>query len=378
MISRRILLAALLVALAAPAPAQVTTITLIAGSPEDQATNEITRETDAQKRLALIQDALQKFSANPMAAAWFQWQLAQHYQNTSEWPQALAAGEKAIEAQPNNVEIMVTVAQVAQSAKDWATVSKWATRAGTLINTLDKQPRPEGASPEEFTARVRQQQSTLQPLLEFLEAAAYTAVANEPDPKKRMGYVEQFPPAFPNSKFAEPVAQYAIVTLQQLNDPVRLQAFGEKVLAANPESVSTLTLLATAFAEDQTGASLTRAITLGRKGIELAKPRAPDADDKRKLQAGLCYSAIGFALMRQEKTLPAITDLREAAALLKGGDPAAYQTALFRLGYAYAKLSPPRLTEARAALTEAASLQGPFQQAARDLLAKVNARRAGR
>ena len=78
-------------------------------------------------------------------------------------------------------------------------------------------------------------------------------------------------------------------------------------------------------------------------------------------------------MLKQDKTPAAIAELKQASTMLKD-DPAAYSTVLFRLGYAYAKVS--RLTEARATLTEAVGVLGPFQQASRDLLAKVNAARA--
>jgi hypothetical protein len=60
--------------------------------------------------------------------------------------------------------------------------------------------------------------------------------------------------------------------------------------------------------------------------------------------------------------------------LLKGHDDVAYATALYRLGWGYAKLN--RVTEAREVLSEAVKISGPIQQPAQDLLAKVNAARA--
>jgi hypothetical protein len=60
--------------------------------------------------------------------------------------------------------------------------------------------------------------------------------------------------------------------------------------------------------------------------------------------------------------------------LLKGEDDVQYAIALYRLGYAYAKLS--RNTEARDVLTEAVKISGPVQSMSQELLNKVNAARA--
>ena len=51
-----------------------------AGSPEDQALQTITAEQDAQKRAGLYEDFVKKFSSNPAAAAFGNWQIAQIYQ----------------------------------------------------------------------------------------------------------------------------------------------------------------------------------------------------------------------------------------------------------------------------------------------------------
>jgi len=78
--------------------------------------------------------------------------------------------------------------------------------------------------------------------------------------------------------------------------------------------------------------------------------------------------------MKQDKTALAVPPLKTASTLLKGQDDGAYAAALYRLGYAYAKLN--KVTEARAVLTEAANIPGPTQGPSKDLLLKVNAARA--
>ena len=106
----------------------------------------------------------------------------------------------------------------------------------------------------------------------------------------------------------------------------------------------------------------------------MAKPDAADADKSRKLSAGVAHSTIGYAYLKQEKTQASIGELKTACALLKGQDDSSYAVALYRLGFAYAKLN--RTTEARDVLTEAVKIQGPMQGMTQELLAKVNAARA--
>src|SRR4029077_7196239 len=99
-----------------------------------------------------------------------------------------------------------------------------------------------------------------------------------------------------------------------------------------------------------------------------------DADKSRKLSAGMAHSILGYAYIKQDKTAAAIPELRAAAGLLKGQDDQQYSIALYRLGFAYAKLN--RVNDAREVLTEAVKISGPAQNMSQDLLAKVNAARA--
>jgi len=88
----------------------------------------------------------------------------------------------------------------------------------------------------------------------------------------------------------------------------------------------------------------------------------------------VAHSTLGYADMKQDKTAAAIAELKSATALLKGLDDQQYAVALYRLGFAYAKIS--RVTEAREVLMEAVKIPGPVQPLSQDLLAKVNAARA--
>ncbi len=151
-------------------------------------------------------------------------------------------------------------------------------------------------------------------------------------------------------------------------------SFGEKILAANPNSLPALLLLANFYGDDTKPGSAAKAITYAQKAIEVAKADAPDADKSRKISAGVAHNTIGWAYLKQEKTDPAITELKSASALLKGQDEQQYARALYGLGFAYGKLN--KLTEAREVLTEAVKIPGPLQAMSQDLLTKVNSARA--
>ncbi|MBZ5704872.1 MAG: tetratricopeptide repeat protein [Acidobacteriia bacterium] len=354
--------------------AQLDKIVIPAGTPEDKALQAISNEPDAQKKLTMYEGFVQEFASNPAAVAYGNWQISQHYQTASDLQKALEYGDKALASSPHNLDILVSQANVAQQMKNNGKVIDYALRGGEAYNSINKEAKPEGMSDQDFALRLEEEKNAAKSSYEFLEAAAFNAIVDEADAKTRMADIERFTPAFPNSRFEDQVASYAMMSLSELKDMSRLVAYGEKALAANPNSLATLTLLSTTYVEDPKPGSLSKAITYAQKTIEVAKADAPDADRSRKLSAGVAHSTLGYAYMKEDKTAAAVPELKAAAALLKEQDEQQYAIALYRLGYAYAKLN--KVTEAREVLNEAVKIAGPVQGPAQDLLTKVNAARA--
>jgi tetratricopeptide (TPR) repeat protein len=358
------------------ANSQVDKIVIPAGTPEDHDLQAITNEQDAGKKLAMYQDFVQKYGSNPAAVAYGNWQISQTYQATGDLAKALDYGDKALAGAPRNLDILVSQASIAQQAKDNAKLIDYAAKGGAVCNFIGKQPKPEGMSDDNFSKQVEEDKGEAKNNCEFLASAGFNVIASENDAKKRMAEIEKYSAGFPDSKFQDQVSSYAMYTLGpgQLNDQARLVAYGEKTLTANPNSLPALLLLAGAYVDDPKPGSVAKAVTYSQKAIAVAKGDDPDADKSRKLSAGVAHSVLGNAYMKQDKTAAAIPELKSATALLKGQDDQQYAIALYRLGFAYAKLS--RVNEARDVLMEAVKISGPVQAMSQDLLNKVNAARA--
>lgn len=364
-------LALVLFVLSGLAAAQTDRIVIPAGTPEDQALQEISKESDAQKKLALYQDFVHKFSSNPAAVAFGNWQISQAYQTAGDLPKALEYGDKALAGSPHNLDILVSQAGIAQQLKNDAKIMDYAAKGGEVYEGIGKEPKPEGTSDQDFATRVAADKEAAKAGHDFMEGVGFNAIADEKDAKTRMSYIERFTAAFPNSQFQEQVSQYAMYTLGpgQLNDSARLVAFGEKSLQANPNSLPALLMLSNVYVEEAKPASIAKSVTYAQKVVTLAKADAPGADRSRKLSAGVAHSTLGYAYMKQDKTAAAIPEFKSASALLKGQDDTAYATAMYRLGYAYAKLN--RKAEAKDVLVEVVKINGPLKQPAQDLLDKV-------
>ena len=145
---------ALSLSLSTLAFAQVEKLAIPAGTPEDNDLNAISNEQDAQKKIAMYQEFLQKYASNPVAVAYANWQLAESYQIAGDLQKAIECGEKAAAASPHNLDILTSVVTVAQQAKDNARMFKYAVQGGDAYDSIDKQTKPANVSDEQFASNM--------------------------------------------------------------------------------------------------------------------------------------------------------------------------------------------------------------------------------
>src|SRR5712691_7541642 len=204
--------------LAAQASAQIDKINIPAGTPEDRDLQAITNEQDAAKKLAMYEDFVQKYSSNPAAVPYGHWQISQTYQASGDLNKALEYGDKALGGSPKNLDILVSQASIAQQAKDNAKLIDYAVKGGEVCSSIGKQPKPEGVSDDDFKRQVNDEKTASKNSCDFLESAGFNVIASENDAKTRMTDIEKYSTAFPDSKFQDQVANYAMYSLGQLND----------------------------------------------------------------------------------------------------------------------------------------------------------------
>jgi tetratricopeptide (TPR) repeat protein len=282
----------------------------------------------------------------------------------------LAYGDKALAAMPDVIEILASQIDLAQQLKDSTKVVDYAARGATVFNNLDKQAKAAEMSPQDFATQIATQKESLKPTYQYMEVAGYNAITGEKDSSRRMKEIEKYMGAFPDSQFGESLATLAVMTLQENKDTAGLSAFGDKMLAKNPNDLRLLIVLASAYSSSPE--HMAKAGTYARRAVELQKTKTADASPTDRKLAGVAHSVLGRVLLQESKFPAAATELKTATALLQDS-PEDLAGAWYYLGFAYAKME--RAADAINALTEAGKIQGPYQQPANDLLAKIKAAR---
>jgi tetratricopeptide (TPR) repeat protein len=336
-------------------------IVIPAGTPEDQELQAIANQSDAKQKIAMLEEFVAKYASNAPAAAYGNWQLAQQYAAAGEPAKALPYGDKALAAMPDVLEIIMLQADIAQQLKANAKIVDYATRGAAAYHAIPA----ETETPENMAAYKQQ--------YEYLETIGYNAIASEQDAKARKQEIDRYLPAFPNGRFSDNLTTLAIIAYQEMKDMAGLAAFGERVLEKNPTDMRLLTVLASAYLSDPSGANVAKAGTFARKAITLQSKSADDP--QAKTLAGVAHSVLGQVLLRENKFAPAATELRTATTLLKES-PQDEAGAYYYLGFAYVKLE--RGSDAIAALTQSAKADTPYRGLAQDLIGKIQAARRGK
>lgn len=338
-------------------------------SPEDKTLLEIQGETDAKKRLAMLDEFRQKFASSEALPYTYQLYLAA-YMELQDYDKAIEAGEKAADADDEEVSVLTSLVRACHTKGDFARVHKWTTVAAAAYQKALAN-RPPDLDDDDWKKR----QETLKSYADFLEYALFDAAARDASPE-RLKYVESFAKAFPQSERMKKLPALYALAYQQLNDLPKMTEYAEKAVAAEPDNEAMLLLLGETSISQQKP-KLAEAQQMAQSLLKVmegkAKPEGvADADWNRYLDnyRGAAHSILGRVMMHEEKTAAALGELQAAAKLLEG-NPQALAPVLYFLGYGYAKLQ--RYNEARPVLNQILKLGGPYAQPAQDILRKIRA-----
>ncbi len=208
-----------------------------------------------------------------------------------------------------------------------------------------------------------------------------------PDGNKRLTFLDRFAKAFPEAatKSAGPLNFHYALAYAMTNQVDKADEYGEKAIAADPNNIEALNLVAYDYAVVIHN-NLDKASTYAEKALNLAqnvkKPEgAPEQQFKveQRNQMGKAHLTLGYvAFSKGAKThrlTPAAQELKAAADLLDA-NPQLQGQALYYLGYAYEVMVNHRA--AIDALTTASNLASPWQGQAQDLLTKIKQRTGGK
>ena len=359
-----ILLAILLAAY--PLAAQRHKLTINAETPEGQMLQQIGQESDAAKKLGLMEVFIQKHAAHD-GAGWVLEQMVTAYLKAGQFDKALATGEKLLGMDPDDVVTAHNALKAAEGKKDPNLIKQWAATTSKLAKKAVAAPKP---SDEEEQEAWKANVEYAKQVDTYTEYAQYAAALAATDPNQRIMLYEALQAQNPQSQYVAQLNLPYFLALRQANQNEKAITVAEKVLETDQSSEDMLLAVADSYFNKKGDPN--KVIALSTKLVEVmnskTKPEGvADADwEKRKsLMTGLGHWMAGVTYGNQSKWKEADAELRQALPLVESNDQLKAQ-ALFYLALSNYKMGEPKkdrklMAEALRFNVQCAAIKSPFQ-----------------
>jgi len=347
-------------------------VSVAAGTPEDKALSDIYAAPDTPEKIALIDKFIQEYGKGDMELLGDQLYV-QTYLAQKNYAKVYQYGEKALALDPDSLPTVVNMVHGAEEQGNTDKLFSVGEKAAAIVARYKASPPPASTSPEDWSRQKDLAINNAQQDIGYVEYAMVNAAYKTTNPAARAVLFERFVAAFPDSPYSTTVREQTAVAYQSAQNAPKMLKTAQDILAANPEDVAMLLLLADFWSDK--GEQLDQAAADAQKALDLlAQAKKPkNLSDEQwqqqlSLQKGIAYSSIGEVRRRKEQAAQAVEPLRQASPLLKS-NTVTYARNLLRLGLALSDLK--RIPEARAVLTEAASLNSPYKSTAQEALDKI-------
>ena len=360
---------------AASASAQIgKSVSVAAGTPEDKALSDIYAAPDTADKVSLIDKFMQEYGKGDLELLGDQLYV-QTYLAQKNYAKVYQYSEKALAIDPDNFSTVVSMVHAAEEQGNTEKLFSAGEKAGAILTRFKASPAPSGTSAEDWARQKDIALNNAQQEIGYVEYTLVNAAYKAPNPSARAALFERYAAAFSDSPYTAAIREQTAVAYQDAKNNPKMLKTAQEILATDPNDIAILLLLADYWSDS--GEQLDKAAADAQKALDLlAQAKKPDnlTDDQWQhqltLQKGIAYSSIGEVHRRKDQDAQAVDAFKQASPLLKS-NTVTYARNLLRLGLSLSNLK--RVPEARAALTEAASLNSPYKSSAQDALEKLGA-----
>jgi tetratricopeptide (TPR) repeat protein len=352
-------------------------VPIAANSDADRALTEINAATDPAQKLALI-DKFAAIAQGDMAIVADD-QYVNYYIGAKNYDKAFEYGDKLFALDPDNFSNGVNMVRAAQGKGDVNKMYSYGEKTAQILQRYKDSPAPEGAKQDWATQKVQTLQD-VRDTVTYVQQLLFDGAYRTADATKRAAFLVRFAQLFPDSPFANQALGVAAASYRQTQNTAKMLDVANGLLAKDPDNLGMLLLLADYYSEK--GEQLDKAESYAKKSVSLLETaKKPDGvtDEQWKqqsgLQKGLALSALGQVNIQKKNNAQAVDNFRSAAPLLKSDD-GGYARNQYRLGFALLNLK--RVPEAKAAFTDAASVNSPYKALAQEKLKALPATAANK
>jgi tetratricopeptide (TPR) repeat protein len=351
-----------------------------AGSDADHALTEINAATDPAQKLALIDTFAAGIGSQGDFAIVADDTYVTYYLTAKNYDKAFEYGDKLFALDPDNLTNGINMVRAASEKGDTGKAYAYGGKISEILKRFQAAPAPAGDNDASWADTKKRALDSAREKLTYAQPLLFNGGYQTQDANKRAAYMVQFAQLFPDSPYADQAMGVAAASYQQAQNAPKMLEAANGLLAKDPNNIGMLLLIADYYSEkgeqlDKVEASAKKAIA----ALDAAKKPEGVTDEQWQrqsgLQKGLALSALGQVNIQKKNNAGAVENFKAASPLLKS-DAGGYARNQYRLGFALLNLK--KVAEAKAAFTEAASVNSPYKGAAQDKLKSLNAAVAAR
>jgi tetratricopeptide (TPR) repeat protein len=350
-----------------------------AGSDADRAMSEINAASDPAQKLALID----KFAAGPgqgdMAMVADELYV-NYYLAQKQYDKAFEYGDKIFAIDSGNFQNAMNMIRAASEKGDVEKLLAYGEKTQSILTAYKASPAPSGVAADTWEQQKTHTIESNRDNIRYAQQAVYNGAYQTPEPAKRADELLRFAKIFPDSEYTLTALGVAASSYQQAQNAPKMLEVANALLAKDPKNLGMLLLVSDYYGEK--AEQLDKAETYARQAATLAdsasRPENVSEDQWKQqtaLQKGLALSTLGQVNLQKKNNAQAIQNFQAAAPLLKSNDTA-YARNEYRMGFAFINLK--KYPDAKAAFTEAASVNSPYKQPAMDKIKTLPASPATR
>jgi hypothetical protein len=344
-------------------------LTVNTETPEGVKLKALTDEADPAKKLVLMERFANEHPKHD-STTWVLGEMQTAYLAGGQFDKAIAAGEKVLAEDAEDVAVVHNGLKAAEGKKDPALIKKWAMTLSGAAKRAAAAPKPADADEAEaWTANVAYAKQNDA----YSEYALYVAALQTTTPAVRIDLGEALEKQNPASQYVGMLRPYLANSYQQSGNAAKALETAEAALQSDPANDDMLLFAASKYYEAKNAAKWA---PYAKKLAETlpAKP-APQGmneaawNQNKSLKLGVANWMLGVAASNEQRWADADTYLRVALPNVQA-DKALTAETLFHLALANYRLGDPkkdrkRIDEALKFNTQCAAIASPFQAQAR-------------
>src|SRR5260370_15579126 len=343
-------------------------VSIPANSDADRALTEISAATDPAQKLALIDKFAASAQGDMVIVA--DDQYVNYYIGAKNYDKALEYGDKLSALDTDSFSHGVNMVRAAQGKGDVNRMFSYGEKSAQILQRYKEQAAPEGMKQETWDSQKAQTLQDVHDTVVYVQQLLFDGAYRTADAAKRAALLVRFAQLFPDSPFANQALGVAAASYRQTQNTAKMLSVANDLLAKDPDNFGMLLLLTDYYSEK--GEQLDKAESYAKKSVSLLETaKKPDGatDEQRQqqsaLQKRLCLTALSEVNIEKKNNAQAVDNFKAAAPLLKS-DEGSYARNQYRLGFALLNLK--RVPEAKAAFTDAASVNSPYKALAQEKL----------